>query len=199
MRTLENRTKESKREMDILDALDEIREMTRADSKINSDDLFNFICKRDTSVTSKEEEYLMQKFVELKRKRQMQLTEQKIQDTAWEDPVKKLLKGGFEPHKIAAAQSIGDEVAQELIGPGALANREPVFEKMTDLGNGLWDLHTKIIIKKHIEEPEPLTETGTEEMTQKAEYRFPQTEKPPSNPKLAICDYSSSEEENQSD
>jgi hypothetical protein len=55
MRILENRTKESKREMDILDALDEIREMTRADAKINSDDLFNFICKRDTSEMSADE------------------------------------------------------------------------------------------------------------------------------------------------
>lgn len=70
MRILENRTKESKREMDILDALDEIREMTRADAKLNSDDLFNFICKRDTSEMNMDEQQLMHnKFVELRRKR----------------------------------------------------------------------------------------------------------------------------------
>jgi len=70
MRILENRTKESKREMDILDALDEIREMTRADAKLNSDDLFNFICKRDTSEMNMNEQQLMHnKFVELRRKR----------------------------------------------------------------------------------------------------------------------------------
>ena len=56
MRILENRTKESKREMDILDALDEIREMTRADAKINSEELFNYICKRDTSDMTSEDQ-----------------------------------------------------------------------------------------------------------------------------------------------
>ena len=67
-------------------------------------------------------------------------------------------------------------MAEELLGPTALENREPVYEKMTDLGNGLWDLHTKLIVKKHIEEPAPLSEPGTEEMSQKPGYRFPAPE-----------------------
>ena len=82
-----------------------------------------------------------------------------------------------------------------MIGPTALENREPVFNKMTDLGNGLWDLHTKLIIKKHIDEPEPINEGDTEEMLQKSNYKFPQTEEPSENTKAVICDYSSSEEE----
>lgn len=89
-------------------------------------------------------------------------------------------------------------MAEELLGPTALENREPVYEKMTDLGNGLWDLHTKLIVKKHIEEPAPLSEAGTEEMSQKPGYRFPAPEETTETKKAVICDYSSSEEESDS-
>jgi hypothetical protein len=72
MRFLENRTKESKREMEILDALDEIREMTRADAKVNSDDLLTFLCKRDKEGKLLSQEDCLKassKFEELRNKR----------------------------------------------------------------------------------------------------------------------------------
>ena len=47
MRFLENRTHDSKREMDILDALDEIKNMTRQNAKVTPEELFSFLTKRD--------------------------------------------------------------------------------------------------------------------------------------------------------
>lgn len=197
MRILENRTKESKREMDILDALDEIREMTRADAKLNSDDLFNYICKRDTSdMTSEEQRLIHQKFTEMRRKRQHRLAEEKAKlDTQIQDELKKELKTSEDSRAVSSQKTLADDIAEELIGPAPLEDREPVFDKMTGLGDGLWDLHTKLIIKKHIEEPEPISEEGTEEMLQKPGYRFPQVEQPPKIANTVICDYSSSEQE----
>lgn len=56
MKFLENRTKTSKREMDILDALDEMKNMSRQNAKIETDQLFEFLDKRDAIKLSKEEE-----------------------------------------------------------------------------------------------------------------------------------------------
>lgn len=47
MKFLENRTHDSKREMDILDALDELKNMTRQNAKVSPEDLFAFLTKRD--------------------------------------------------------------------------------------------------------------------------------------------------------
>lgn len=70
MRFLENRTKESKREMEIMDALDEIREITRADAKMGADELFNYLCKRDKVEMSSDEQQLMKaSFMQRKLKR----------------------------------------------------------------------------------------------------------------------------------
>jgi hypothetical protein len=113
--------------------------------------------------------------------------------------VKKELKTHDNSYGASGLRPIGDEVAAEMIGPVAVDNREPVYQKMTDLGNGLWDLHTKIIVKKHLDEPVPIEEGDTEEMKQKTSYRFPDTDqdKPtlPETKKSLICDYSSSDED----
>ena len=59
MKFLENRTKDSKREMDILDALDEIRNMSRQNAKITPEQLFEYLTKRDSLKMSEEEEKLL--------------------------------------------------------------------------------------------------------------------------------------------
>lgn len=80
MRFLENRTKESKREMEILDALDEIREMTRADAKVGADELFNYLCKRDIVDMSQDERKLMK--LKFEKKRRLREAQKKIVDQA---------------------------------------------------------------------------------------------------------------------
>lgn len=90
-------------------------------------------------------------------------------------------------------KTIGDEVAQELLKPEV--QEDKVQNKATELGNGLWNLHTKVIIKKNIIHPDQLNETNTEEMTQKPGYILP-TSKQAAKPS-GLCDYSSSESESE--
>src|SRR3990167_263705 len=47
MKFLENRTRDSKREMEILDALDEMRNMSRQNAKVTPEQMFEFLAKRD--------------------------------------------------------------------------------------------------------------------------------------------------------
>lgn len=56
MKFLENRTRDSKREMEILDALDEMRNMSRQNAKITPEQMLEFLDKRDASTFTPDEE-----------------------------------------------------------------------------------------------------------------------------------------------
>ena len=57
MKFLENRTHDSKREMDIMDALDELRNITRQNAKVSHEDLFQYLSKREyVQLTDSEKE-----------------------------------------------------------------------------------------------------------------------------------------------
>lgn len=67
MKFLENRTKDSRREMDILDALDEIKNISRQNSKITPDQMFEFLAKRDQVTLDDKDEALMREKFKQKR------------------------------------------------------------------------------------------------------------------------------------
>ncbi len=159
MKFLENRTKDSKREMDILDALDEIRNMSRQNAKVTPDQLFEYLTKRDAIVFNEEEENaLMEKF---KQKR-----------------------------LIEASRKLPEVEEREILGPEVQNNsqkRKDIEDKLSQVGEQLWTLHTKVILKKKVTDPEPIAKTSTEEEEARlAAYKFP--------PKSALCNYSDDEE-----
>lgn len=164
MKFLENRTKDSKREMDILDALDEIRNMSRQNAKVTPDQLFEYLTKRDANNLNEEEEKaLMERF------RQKRL--------------------------IEAAKKAPEEEELEMLGPQVQQDsekRKNIEGKLSQFGEQLWTLHTKVILKKKVTDPEPIAKTNSEaEEKRLAAYKFP--------PKAAFCDYSDDEEEVEKD
>ena len=160
MKFLENRTKDSKREMDILDALDEIRNMSRQNAKITPEQLFEYLTKRDSLKMSEEEE--------------------------------KLLNERFKQKQIQSSLKTNKTNDEEsLLGPELQSDktkRQSVEEKLSVVGDQLWTLHTKVLLKKKITEPEPIAKTQSEaEEEQLASYKFPNTS--------LLCDYSDDEDE----
>ena len=160
MKFLENRTKDSRREMDILDALDELKNISRQNSKISPDQMFEFLTKRDALKLSEEEEQELQKKFKMKKLH--------TDANAPEDAEKAIL---------------GPEVQQDR------EKRKSIEENLTKVGENLWSLHTKVILKKKIIEPEPIRETQTEiEEKRLREYKFPP-------PAAALCNYSEDEDD----
>lgn len=146
MTFLENRTKDSKREMDILDALDEIRNMSRQNAKVTPEQMFDFLSKRDTSKLSEQEENeVVEQF---KQKRMLQVT--KIPEAPIEN----------QPDSGLVAQS-------EL---------EQAVETKQNNDNNAWKLHTKITLKKKTKEAENSSKSKTESEDEEkkiSEYQFP--------------------------
>ena len=183
MRFLENRTKESKREMEFLDALDEIREMTRAAAKIGADDLFNFLCKRDKVDMSMDEKALIrQKFQNRRRRRDAQ--------KAQLEKARKQLKVGENPVKLVD-KSKEDSKQQSQPKIVEIKQENPVESPM---GN-LWNLKPKIKVKPKIDPTDKAeTQTNTTETSNSATN---QAENPPNSQikpsATAFCDYSDSE------
>lgn len=63
MKFLENRTKDSRREMDILDALDEIKNISRQNAKVTPEQMFDYLAKRDhIALNDADEEIMKEKF-----------------------------------------------------------------------------------------------------------------------------------------
>lgn len=154
MKFLENRTKDSKREMDILDALDEIRNMSRQNAKVTPEQLFEYLTKRDkVDIAEDDEKELQEKF---KQKRFLY-------------------------------ESIPEHVEDNLLGPEVQEQsviRQDIEKKLSNVGRNLWTLHTKVLIKKKLTDPEPIAQTSSAEEERKlTEYKFP------SKPNV-LCDYS---------
>lgn len=163
MKFLENRTKDSRREMDILDALDEIRNMSRQNAKVTPEQLFEYLTKRDAvELDETQESALMEKFNQ-----------------------KRL---------IGSSQKQPDEEEREILGPdiqGDPEKRKGFEGKLSEVGEQLWTLHTKVLLKKKLIEPEPIAKTSSPEQEQKlADYKFPQ--------KGILCAYTDDEESDNS-
>jgi len=165
MKFLENRTKDSRREMDILDALDELKNISRQNAKVSPEQLFEHLTKRHALTLGEEEEKALRE--EFKQKRLLQM---------------------------AAASNIHpEEVEDKILGPVVKEPevRSQVEKKVTEVGNSLWSLHTKVLLKKKLEDPEPISKTGTKEEEERLEkYKFP-----PSGKTNILVDYSSDEGE----
>lgn len=144
MKFLENRTKDSKREMDILDALDEIKNMSRQNAKVAPEQLFEYLTKRDhVTLPAEEEQELNEKF---KQKRF-------LQEAVPEEVEKNIL---------------GPEVQEQP------ELRQEVEKKLSSVGGNLWSLHTKVLLKKKLTSPEPIAQTcSAEDEKRLAEYKFP--------------------------
>ena len=97
MKFLENRTKTSKREMDILDALDEMRNMSRQNAKIDTDQLFEYINKRDSADIQQDNEEEIKELMKVKRIKAFNQTEESL----------KTPKEGLE--EIKSFSSTGDQ------------------------------------------------------------------------------------------
>lgn len=98
----------------------------------------------------------------------------------------------FKNRKIVRVQ---DEV-DTILGPN-IPSPEILESKLTDVGDGLWDLHTQVLIKKRLNEPEPIRTSENPEIKEKEiSYKFPQNSLvDPSSKKSGLCDYSNSSSE----
>ena len=77
------------------------------------------------------------------------------------------------------------KVAEEILGP-VLEDKRKVEKKLSQVGDSLWDLHTKVIVKKKIIEGEDITPEEDPKEEEKAKnYKFPG----------GLCEYSSSGED----
>lgn len=209
MRFLENRTKESKREMDILDAIDEMREMTRADAKVNSDDLLVFLAKRDKEQTMSKDENELFKLA-FQKKKQNRLLERQA-----------LLKKLNSQPQVDTGYDQDQDTDTEAVNPYTFlfntegSNFEELNESKIEQDKGkqkqqpketknedYFELKTKILVKK-LKTEEPKDEPINNLFSQKESQEKINNKIEIVNP---LCDYSSSEdnssgeqEESQSD
>jgi Saf4/Yju2 protein len=149
MKFLENRTKDSKREMDILDALDEMKNISRQNAKVTPEQMFEFLGKRDTSkLTENEENLLVDQF---KQKRKLQVSK---------------IAENFEKSLIDPEVLHTKRVEQDIPA------------KLSSSSQPVWKLHSKTILKKKSTEALPSTKSQIQsEDKQENEYKFPP--KPP--------------------
>lgn len=158
MKFLENRTKDSKREMDILDALDELRNISRQNAKVTPEEMFEFLTKRHTVKLSDDEE--------------LDISER------------------FKKMRLSEQAKAPEKTEEEILGPEVRVQttRQKMEEGLTEFGDNIWELHTKILLKKKLVDPEPIARQFSTEVEQRlADYAFPPK-------RTTLCDYSEDEE-----
>jgi len=143
MKFLENRTKDSKREMDILDALDEIKNMSRQNAKVTPEQMFDFLTKRDTTdLTEKEEDYIKEQF---KQKRMLH---------------------------VSKAVDSEENKLEETDGLQSFEPNHNVDNKLSSSNDKLWKLQPKVV-KHKTQEVVTGSKSTDDEEKKHSEYKFP--------------------------
>ena len=139
MKFLENRTKDSRREMDILDALDEIKNISRQNAKITPDQMFEFLTKRDhISISEADEAFMKERF----KQKRMQV-------------------------QVTSGNHDGNDEDGELLPPARTSDHMEALPLTHE--TKLWELKSKLFIKKKIPVQEVKTiEPKAEEQKAKA-------------------------------